>query len=439
MNQEPYHFSRPDISIPANQPINGRTQLSNSEIEEICRDPFVNEVAAEESRPRTIQQIDIDLKSILAKLESSSGRLEGNRSNASTNRPELPVGKIIRPQAGKSFETTIPLSHRTTSSEPKQIQLSENRVPKSHNITASNLYFKSELIETYQCATPSPADFSIPVEVVGHQIAQPAHSEIVSAPMNTNLGTENLTEIPQSSELHPTRLDPPPSSSAQVPSNKSTPSESSDSQAEIDQYVDRREFLDASHAAVDAVGGSFGFDPVLIAPNDLTPNGRDTIEQQANLPDSIDTTNSISGAGSLHYVRNSSLTPSANGGSVSPSESQGRLPSTQVSQSPPNHDPNRVPTQTSSDSRAPEPNTDDTQPFEPEGEDVFIAKQNDVIEIDGSDGYDHIDLSCFERKSARIEKGRIVIDDGKDSRFEVRYQGIDYAVFARNIRVELNS
>ena len=67
----------------------------------------------------------------------------------------------------------------------------------------------------------------------------------------------------------------------------------------------------------------------------------------------------------------------------------------------------------------------------------FVAKTGDVIQIDGDDGFDHIDLACFQVDDATIESDRILIDDQNGNQFEIRFRNIALAQFADGVQVEL--
>ena len=69
---------------------------------------------------------------------------------------------------------------------------------------------------------------------------------------------------------------------------------------------------------------------------------------------------------------------------------------------------------------------------------IFVAGAGDVIEVNGSDGFDHIDLACFDVKCATFSEQVIKVDDQNGSSFEVRYQDVSYAVFADGVEVRLD-
>lgn len=70
-------------------------------------------------------------------------------------------------------------------------------------------------------------------------------------------------------------------------------------------------------------------------------------------------------------------------------------------------------------------------------DDTFLVDEGDVITIDGNDGYEFIDLACFDQSVATIQPGRIVIQDEASSTFEVQYKNIQYVLFADGARVDL--
>ena len=60
-----------------------------------------------------------------------------------------------------------------------------------------------------------------------------------------------------------------------------------------------------------------------------------------------------------------------------------------------------------------------------------------VIEVDGNDGYDFLDLKAFDVANAIFTPGIIFLDDGKN-RFQIEYRNLKHAVFADDFQVELN-
>jgi hypothetical protein len=69
---------------------------------------------------------------------------------------------------------------------------------------------------------------------------------------------------------------------------------------------------------------------------------------------------------------------------------------------------------------------------------IFVAGTGDVIEVNGNDGFDHIDLACFDVECATISEQVIKIDDQQGASFEVRFQDVNYALFADGVEVRLN-
>ena len=68
---------------------------------------------------------------------------------------------------------------------------------------------------------------------------------------------------------------------------------------------------------------------------------------------------------------------------------------------------------------------------------TFLVDEGDVVRIDGNDGFDFIDLTCFARSTADVRHDRIIVDDGDNPKFEVHYKNIPHALFADGITVEL--
>ncbi|MFT5299966.1 MAG: hypothetical protein ACI814_000739 [Mariniblastus sp.] len=72
-----------------------------------------------------------------------------------------------------------------------------------------------------------------------------------------------------------------------------------------------------------------------------------------------------------------------------------------------------------------------------EEDQVFIAKTGEIIEVNGDEGFDHIDLACFDVSCATFTDNTIKVDNQCGSAFEVRHQGIDFALFADGVKVKL--
>ena len=60
-----------------------------------------------------------------------------------------------------------------------------------------------------------------------------------------------------------------------------------------------------------------------------------------------------------------------------------------------------------------------------------------VIEVDGNDGYDFIDLKAFNVAHAAFCPGKILLDDGT-TKFQIQYRNLTLAVFADDFQVELS-
>ena len=80
-----------------------------------------------------------------------------------------------------------------------------------------------------------------------------------------------------------------------------------------------------------------------------------------------------------------------------------------------------------------------TQSDSEKSDDTFLVHEDEVIQIDGNDGYEFIDLACFDRSFATLKPGRIIINDQNNSTFEVQYKNVQYALFADGVRVDLPS
>jgi len=68
---------------------------------------------------------------------------------------------------------------------------------------------------------------------------------------------------------------------------------------------------------------------------------------------------------------------------------------------------------------------------------TFLIDEGEVIQIDGNDGYEFIDLACFDRSFATVKPGRIIIEDQSCSVFEVHYKNVEYVLFADGVTVDL--
>jgi len=63
--------------------------------------------------------------------------------------------------------------------------------------------------------------------------------------------------------------------------------------------------------------------------------------------------------------------------------------------------------------------------------------ETQVIEVDGNNGYDFLDLKAFDVANAIFTPGAIFLDDGQN-KFQIKYYNIKHAVFANDFQVELN-
>lgn len=72
-------------------------------------------------------------------------------------------------------------------------------------------------------------------------------------------------------------------------------------------------------------------------------------------------------------------------------------------------------------------------------DEVFLARTGDVIEVNGEDGFDRIDLACYDINCASISSNKIRIDDEQTGSFEIHFIDVDYAIFANGIKIRLNS
>ena len=73
-----------------------------------------------------------------------------------------------------------------------------------------------------------------------------------------------------------------------------------------------------------------------------------------------------------------------------------------------------------------------------ESNQLFVADDGDVIQVDGNDGFDFIDLACFNVEDAKFRPNEILISSENDGKFQIRHTNIDRAVFANGVEVNLN-
>jgi hypothetical protein len=67
---------------------------------------------------------------------------------------------------------------------------------------------------------------------------------------------------------------------------------------------------------------------------------------------------------------------------------------------------------------------------------IIYAQDKQVIYVDGRDGFQYIDLSCFQLSQASFEANRIRIHTAQHD-FEIDYRNVAHAVFADNQEVQL--
>lgn len=72
------------------------------------------------------------------------------------------------------------------------------------------------------------------------------------------------------------------------------------------------------------------------------------------------------------------------------------------------------------------------------GSSVFKAAPNDVIVVDGNDGYESIDLSCFNLDQASFQGDRILVQVDHHYQFEIEYANVKWAVFAEGETIQLS-
>lgn len=71
--------------------------------------------------------------------------------------------------------------------------------------------------------------------------------------------------------------------------------------------------------------------------------------------------------------------------------------------------------------------------------DIFWAQPDQVIYIDGMDGYGFIDLACFDLAAASFEANQIRVQLSDSSHFRIDYRNVTHAVFAQGVEIELSA
>jgi hemolysin activation/secretion protein len=69
---------------------------------------------------------------------------------------------------------------------------------------------------------------------------------------------------------------------------------------------------------------------------------------------------------------------------------------------------------------------------------VIYAQDRQVIRVNGNDGYQYIDMTCFDIKQASFQGNRIHVRNGVQE-FEIEYENITHVLFANGQQVELAS
>lgn len=73
------------------------------------------------------------------------------------------------------------------------------------------------------------------------------------------------------------------------------------------------------------------------------------------------------------------------------------------------------------------------------GDQLFFADSGDIISIDGNDGYDRIDLACFDIQNAAFSEGVIEIKTDEETIFTIHHANVRFAIFAEGIEVDLSA
>lgn len=74
-----------------------------------------------------------------------------------------------------------------------------------------------------------------------------------------------------------------------------------------------------------------------------------------------------------------------------------------------------------------------------EKDEVFLARTGDIIQVKGEDGFDRIDLACYDINCASISANSIRIDDEQNGSFEIHFVDIAYAIFAHGVKIQLDN
>ncbi|MEL6826046.1 MAG: hypothetical protein AAFN91_07305, partial [Pseudomonadota bacterium] len=70
---------------------------------------------------------------------------------------------------------------------------------------------------------------------------------------------------------------------------------------------------------------------------------------------------------------------------------------------------------------------------------MFLAENDETIQLSGNDGFDVIDLKCFDVSCATFSPNLILVDDGQGTRIRIEHVGIELAIFANDFEVDLTS
>ena len=74
-----------------------------------------------------------------------------------------------------------------------------------------------------------------------------------------------------------------------------------------------------------------------------------------------------------------------------------------------------------------------------EKDEVFLARTGDIIQVKGEDGFDRIDLACYDINCASISANSIRIDDEQNGSFEIHFVDVAYAIFANGVKIQLDN
>lgn len=70
-------------------------------------------------------------------------------------------------------------------------------------------------------------------------------------------------------------------------------------------------------------------------------------------------------------------------------------------------------------------------------EQTFLVGTDEVLTLNGADGFEVIDLKCFDVACAKFTPNQIIINDGNGIHFRIEYRDIGSALFANDCTIDL--